>query len=150
MQKQLRTLLKDAPTLIACVSGMPLCRDRDAEAAQNIEWTRKGISSIALGSSLWDNGTQKTSDSGEAFRIFSKAEMEEVRGAMAEEVQNDLRAVHFHLGFRPGGWESEEMRRSKSLVTKKPQRSTKDLQRTQFKLGSEKATDYASGSKADH
>lgn len=128
---------------------MPAYQDRDTVAAQNIEWARKGLSSVALGGSGWDDGTQRTSDAAEAFRPFTKTEMIEVKGAMAEEVQRDLRAVHFRYGFHNGGWESEAMQRGKYLTkTAMPERSTKDLQRTQFKLGSEK-TEFVSGSRAD-
>lgn len=136
---------------------MLLCRDRDAEAAANIERTRAGLSSINLGSSGWDNGMPKFSDAGEAFRVFSKSEMDEVRGQCSEEVQKDLRAVHWRYGFQRTKWESEEMLRSKSLMTKGPEKQSKSLHtsqffkfKSQFKLGSEAATDYDSGSKADH
>lgn len=128
---------------------MLLCQDRDAEAAQRIEWARKGISSLALGSSGWDDGTQKTSDAAEAFRTFTKTEMMEVKGAMSQEVQKDLRAVHFRYGFHNGAWESEAMHRGRHLAkTGIPERSTKNLQVTQFKLGCDKP-ELVSGSKAD-
>merc|ERR1719326_1709237 len=110
---------------------MLVCLDRDAEAARNIEWARKGISSIALGSSIWKDAQPKTSDASEAFRSFTKSEMKEVRGAMAEEVQKDLRAVHWQHGFQANQWESEAMLRSKSLgKTVIPVREAKDWQKT--------------------
>jgi len=128
---------------------MRACLDRDEIAAQNIEWARRGKSNVALGSSGWDDGRPKTTDASEAFRSFTKSEMKEVRGAMSAEVQKDLRAVHFRYGFHNGGWESEAMQRGKIVAnTVMPERNTKNLQKTQFKLGQNK-TDYQSGSRAD-
>lgn len=127
--------------------------DRDVEAEQNIDWARKGISSVALGSSGWDNGFPKYSDAGEAFRLFSKKEMQEVKGAMAAEVQADLRAVHFRYGFGKqarNDWESEAMRGGKQVAeTTVPVRSTKNLQITQFRLGSKEMEIRQSRSQAD-
>jgi hypothetical protein len=42
------------------------------------------------------------SDARAGLREFSKTEMDAVRGSMAEEVQADLRAVHFKLGTDKG------------------------------------------------
>lgn len=124
-------------------------QDRDEEAARNIEWARKGITSVAFGSSRW-NTAKRTTDAGDAFRNFSKKEMEIVRGCVAEEVQKDLRAVHWNHGFQCNSWESEAMRNSKIAgATVIPDRCKKDLTRTQFKLGD--ATHHLiSGSKSDH
>jgi hypothetical protein len=111
--------------------------DRDAVAAASIEWARKGISSVALGSSLWNRTKPLSSDAQDAFRKFSKREMKEVKGAMAQEVQNDLRAVHWRHGFLPNSWESEAMRHGNSVgSTAIPERVTKNWQKTQFKIGS--------------
>lgn len=130
------------------------CHDRDAEAEQNIAWTRKRIDSVRLGTAggSWDNGGPKASDAGAAFRNFSKKEMEEVRGSVSEEVQKDLRSVHWRYGFNTKNvWESEAERLSKNLPpTSVPQRSTKNLQNTQFKLGCRQDTPLCSGSNADH
>jgi len=124
--------------------------DRDVEAEQNIDIARRNISSVALGAGSWDNGFPKYSDAGEAFRLFTKKEMQEVKGAMSKEVQADLRAVHFRYGFGKTNWESEAMRGGKQTrPTTVPERNTKNLQVTQFRLGSKEMEIRQSRSQAD-
>jgi len=127
---------------------MRRCLDRDAVAEQNIDWARKNLSSVMVSGSSWD-GKAKASDSQEAFRRFTKKEMKEVRGAMADEVQADLRAVHFKYGFHNGGWLSEAMREGIQLQpTKVPERGSKNMQVTTMKLGSVEKTEHVSNSRA--
>lgn len=131
---------------------MLLCTDRDAEAARNIQWARKGVTSIALGNPSWDDDTRCATDASVAFRQFSKNEMQQVRGAMSLDVQKDLRAVHFKFGFEAKDrWASEASHRDKVLGrTTVPDRPTKNMQLTQFKFSCLAQDPIASGSKQDH
>lgn len=134
--------------------GGILCNDRDAEAARSIQWARKGLTSIALGNPLWDDDTRCATDASGAFRQFSKNEMQQVRGAMSEDAQKDLRAVHFQFGFlAKDRWESEAANRDaywKIQKTTMPDRPTKNMQLTQFKFSCLAQDPIASGSKQDH
>merc|ERR1719181_1205621 len=51
---------------------------------------------------LGDKQLNYTSDNKEYLREFTKEERDAVRGSMAKEVQDDLRAVHFRLGNDKG------------------------------------------------
>lgn len=122
--------------------------EEQAEAKKRVEEVRR--SSIELGTSIWNASGQRASNSSEAFRVFTKREMQEVRGSMAAEVQKDLRAVHWRYGFDPHAWESEAMKRERSVgAVSVPERQTKNLQKTQFKLG-DVGVDYISNSKDAH
>lgn len=58
---------------------------------------------------LGDAETDYTSDSRAALRSFSKAEVDEARGAMSQEVRKDLRAVHIFASHNNPEWRSDAM-----------------------------------------
>lgn len=101
-------------------------------------------SHIQLGASTWKAERQHASDYREAFREHSQKEVKDVRGAMADDVRRDLRAVHWQHGFGSSYWESEAASRSRSVgALGVPAKVSGNSNRTQFKLGNF-CTEYVS------
>lgn len=102
-----------------------------------------------MGSSSWKADNEHASDYREAFIRHSPSDIKDVRGAMADDVRKDLRAVHWRHGFKSSPWESEAEYRSRSAgAGGAPAKAIpQKVNKTQFKLGNSR-TEYVSDAKS--
>jgi hypothetical protein len=107
-------------------------------------------SHIQFGTSAWKADKEHASDYRDGFREFSPAELKNIRGIKAADVQKDLRAVHWRHGFDASHWESEAAARSRSVGAQQvPARASQNQQKTQFKLGISRV-EYISDARDGH